>query len=334
MRRLFSGIFAFVLSFGLAQAAPGFGVGATFPYPLYAIWANAYYQKTGVGINYQSIGSGGGIAQMKASTATFGASDIPLLPDFLKSHKLFQFPTVIGGIVPIVNLPGVNPGDLVLNGSVLAGIYSGKIRKWNDPAIEKLNPGLHLPDMVIAPLTRSDKSGTTYNFTSYLAQYAPKWQRNIGVAAAVNWPDIVIGVKGTEGVANTASKTRGSVGYVEFAYAAQNHLTWARLVNRDGEVVSPGRKSFRAAAHFADWHDAAQHGFAVHLIDRKGQGVWPITSATYVLLPHQEKESKEVKTVKAFWLWCFRSGDSFAEKLGFVTLPQEVKQQIENTLKN
>lgn len=332
LKRLFSGFSAFVLLAGVVWAAAGFGVGATFPYPLYANWANAYYQKSGIGINYQSIGSGGGIAQMEASTATFGASDIPLYAYLLQKHHLLQFPTVIGGIVPIVNLPGIKSGDLVLNGRILAGIFGGRIRKWNDPAIVHLNPGVKLPNLVIVPLIRSDKSGTTYNFTTYLAGYAPNWRTRIGVAAAVNWPDIVVGVKGTEGVANTISRTRGSIGYVEYAYASQNHLTWTRLINRKGEAVSPSRQSFRAAAHYADWHDAAQHNYAVHLIDRDGKGVWPVTAATYVLLPQKGRKPEEIQSVKAFWLWCFRNGDAIAQKLGYVPLPSKVKQNIEQRI--
>lgn len=329
MKRFTAGLVAGILCAGVAWAAAGFGVGATFPYPLYASWANAYYQKTGVGINYQSIGSGGGIAQIEASTATFGASDIPLTPKALHDNGLVQFPTVIGGVVPIVNLPGVKPGDMVLSGPVLAKIFSGQIRKWNDPEIAKLNPGVKLPDMLIAPLTRSDKSGSTYNFTSYLALYDDSWSKKIGVAAAVNWPaDITIGVKGTEGVASHLTRTYGSIGYVEYTYARQNRLAWTRLINRDGQVVSPSRESFHAAADHADWKDVSANNMVIHLIDRRGAGVWPVSAATYVLLHDKSANSPEIRSVKQFWLWCFQHGDALARRLGYVPLPDKVKQVV------
>src|SRR5215213_5226094 len=261
------------LSSAAANAIDISGAGATFPYPIYAKWADAYKKETGSGLNYQSIGSGGGIKQIKAKTVTFGASDAPLSGKELDEAGLAQFPMVMGAIVPVVNLDGVKPGDLTLDGPTVAKIYLGEIKKWDDPAIAKLNPGAKLPSQAIVPVRRSDGSGTTYNFVYYLADVSPEWKSKVGVNTAVQWP-VGIGAKGNEGVANNVGQTKGSIGYVEYAYAKQNKMTTAKMINKDGKTVAPTSESFQAAAASADWNGTP--GFGVILTNEPGVASWPL----------------------------------------------------------
>jgi phosphate transport system substrate-binding protein len=264
-----------------ASAADITGAGATFPYPIYAKWADAYKKETGIGLNYQSIGSGGGIKQIKAKTVTFGASDAPLKGEDLDSTGLAQFPMVMGGIVPVVNLEGVKPGDLVLDGPTLADIFLGKITDWNDEAIQKLNPDVKLPDQAIAVIHRSDGSGTTFNFSTYLADVNADWKEKVGVATALEWP-VGLGAKGNEGVANNVAQTGGAIGYVEYAYAKQNKLTYADMINKDGNKVEPTAAAFSAAAANADW--SSQPGYGVILANQPGAESWPMSAATWILV--------------------------------------------------
>src|SRR5580698_2294138 len=264
-----------------ASAADISGAGATFPYPIYAKWADAYKKETGVGLNYQSIGSGGGIKQIQAKTVVFGATDAPLTGAELDKAGLVQFPMVMGGIVPVFNLPGVGPGELVIDGPTLGKIFLGQVKTWDDAALKKLNPSVKLPSQAIAVVHRSDGSGTTFNFTDYLAKVSPDWKSKVGSATAVEWP-VGIGAKGNEGVANNVAQTRGSVGYVEYAYAKQNKLTYANMINKDGKTVSPTSETFQAAAANADWNSVP--GYGVILSNQPGAESWPMTAATFILI--------------------------------------------------
>src|SRR5215813_8003912 len=259
------------------------GAGATFAYPIYAKWADAYKKETGVGLNYQSIGSGAGIRQIKAKTVTFGASDAPLSGILLDESGLVQFPMVMGGVVPVVNIDGIKSGDLVLDGPTLAKIFVGEIKTWNDPAIAKLNPSVKLPSQPIAVVRRSDGSGTTYNFTYYLAEVSPEWKSKVGFNTSVEWPvGVSIGAKGNEGVANNVVQTKGSIGYVESAYAKQNKLVFTKMVNQDGKVIVPTAEAFSAAATTANWEGTP--GFGVILTNGSGATTWPIAGATFILM--------------------------------------------------
>ena len=289
-----------------AWAADISGAGATFPYPVYAKWADAYKKDTGVGLNYQSIGSGGGIKQIKAKTVTFGASDAPLPGKELDEAGLAQFPMVMGGIVPVVNIDGVKPGDLVLDGPTMARIFLGEIKKWDDPAIAKLNAGLKLPSQAIAVVRRSDGSGTTYNFAYYLADVSPDWKSKVGVNTSVQWP-VGIGAKGNEGVANNVAQTRGSIGYVEYAYAKQNKLTFAKMVNKAGKTVAPTAETFQAAAANADWK--SQPGYGVILANQPGDTSWPMTAATWILVYKKPQDPKTTAEALKFFAWAYAKGD-------------------------
>ena len=260
------------------------GAGATFPYPIYAKWADAYKKETGAGLNYQSIGSGGGIKQIQAKTVTFGASDMPLKAEELQKAGLVQFPTVLGGVVPVVNIDGIKQGDVTLDGPTLARIFMGEVKTWNDPAIAKLNPSAKLPAQPIVVVHRSDGSGTTFIWTDYLSKVSPEWKSKVGVNTAVEWP-VGLGAKGNEGVANNVGQTKGSIGYVEYAYAKQNKLNYAKMVNKDGKTVAPTSESFQAAAASADW--TGTPGFGVILTDEPGAGSWPISGATFILIHKQ-----------------------------------------------
>jgi len=304
----------------VAQAADISGAGATFPYPIYAKWAEAYKAKTGIGMNYQSIGSGGGIKQIKAKTVDFGASDAPLTGDELKETGLAQFPMVMGAIVPVVNLPGVKPGEMVLNGHVLAEIYLGNITKWNDPQIAALNKGVALPDQAIAVVHRSDGSGTTFNFTYYLNSVDAKWAA-VGVDKAVEWP-VGLGGKGNEGVAALVGQTAGSIGYVEYAYALQNKLTYTDMLNQAGKRVQPSLASIQAAAANAKWNSVP--GFGVILADQPGAESWPMTAATFILVYHKQDKPANGKAVLEFFKWCYEHGDKLAEDLVYVPMPKNV----------
>ena len=304
------------------------GAGATFPYPVYAKWAEAYKKETGNGLNYQSIGSGGGIKQITARTVTFGASDMPLKPEDLEKNGLIQFPTVMGGIVPVVNLDGVKSGDLTLDGATLAKIYLGEIKTWNDPAIAKLNPNAKLPAQAIALVHRSDGSGTTFIFTNYLSKVSADCKGKVGSATAVEWP-AGIGAKGKEGVANNVKQTKGSIGYVDTAYAKQNNLTTTKLVNKDGKAVAATPETIAAAAAGADWAKAP--GFYMILTDEAGEKAWPIAGATFILLPKQPKNAAEAAVALNFFAWAYKNGDKLAEDLDYVALPDSVVRLIEAT---
>jgi phosphate transport system substrate-binding protein len=302
----------------VARAADISGAGATFPYPIYAKWAAAYADKTGVRLNYQSIGSGGGIAQINARTVDFGASDMPLKPEVLEKDGLTQFPPVIGGEVMVVNLPGIQPGQMTLDGPTIAAIYLGKITMWNDPAIAKLNPGLTLPATAIAVVHRSDGSGTTFIFTDYLSKVSPEWKAAVGEGTAVQWP-AGLGGKGNEGVSAIASRTLGGIGYVEYAYALQNKLTHTKLINHDGVTLGPSIAAFQAAAANADWQAAP--GFYLILTNQPGKDTWPITGATFILMHKKQDQPDRAREVLNFFDWAYHNGADMAKSLSYVPMP-------------
>ena len=312
------------------QAAEISGAGATFPYPIYAKWAEAYAAKTGLRMNYQSIGSGGGIKQITEKTVDFGASDMPLKPADLEKGGLIQWPMIMGGVVPVVNLQGVQPGQLKLTGKLLADIYLAKITKWNDPAIASLNPGLKLPDQAIAPVYRSDGSGTTFIFTHYLSKVSPEWKDKVGENTSVQFPT-GIGGKGNEGVSAMASRTSGGIGYVEYAYAKQNKLTYALLQNHDGQFVSPEIGTFQAAAANADW--AKTQDFYLLLTNQPGKDSWPITGASFILVYNKQDKPDSAKSVLDFFSWSYHNGQKMADELDYVPMPEGVVKQIEASWK-
>lgn len=316
---------ALLLTGAPALAADMTGTGATFPYPIYAKWAETYKAKTGVGLNYQSIGSGGGIRQITAKTVDFGASDAPLKPEQLDKEGLIQFPTVIGAVVPVVNLEGVDPRELKLTQEVLAGIYLGAITRWNDPAIAQLNPGLSLPSRTISVVHRSDGSGTTFIFTNYLSKVSAEWRQKVGEGTSVQWP-VGVGGKGNEGVASYVQRINGSIGYVEYAYALQNKLAYAQLRNRDGEYVLPTAENVQAAAAGADWKGTP--GFGVILTDQPGRRAWPITGATFILMHRQQAKPETAREVLKFFDWAYENGDAMASELHYVPMPDPVVAQI------
>jgi phosphate transport system substrate-binding protein len=326
-RILLSAAFAALLCAGVpAGAVEISGAGATFPYPIYAKWAEAYKEKTGTSMNYQSIGSGGGIKQIEANTVDFGASDMPLTPDKLDADKLQQFPMVMGGVVPVVNLAGIQPGQLKLDGKTLAGMYLGTITNWNDPAIKALNPDLTLPDKAIATVHRSDGSGTNFIFTHYLSSIDPDFKAKIGENTSVEFPG-GLGGKGNEGVAALASRTDGAIGYVEYAYALQNKMTYALLKNHDGAFVTPNAATFQAAAANADWTKAP--GFYLLLTDQPGKDSWPITGATFILIHKVQDKPEVAKQVLDFFAWSYQNGSTMAEELDYVPLPEGVIKMVE-----
>jgi phosphate transport system substrate-binding protein len=315
---------------GLVQAADISGAGATFPYPIYSKWADAYKTSTGTGLNYQSIGSGGGIKQIKAKTVTFGASDMPLKPDELKASGLVQFPMIIGGVVPVVNVKGVGAGQLTLDGATLAAIYLGDIKTWNDPAIKKLNPKLALPATAIAPVYRSDGSGTNFLFTDYLSKQSPKFKDNIGAATSVQWP-VGIGAKGNEGLANQTTQTDGAIGYVEFAYAKQNKMANVLLINQAHRAVAPSAASFQAAAANGDWTHA--DSYYLILTDQSGANSWPITGASFILVYANPPDAKATGEALKFFDWAYKNGTQMAADLDYVPLPAALIKQVQNTWK-
>ncbi len=302
------------------------GAGATFPYPIYAKWADTYRKETGVGLNYQSIGSGGGIKQIQNKTVTFGASDMPLQPAELKKWNMVQFPTVIGGDVPVVNLEGIKSNELKLDGDTLAKIFLGEITKWDDPAIKKLNPDAKLPAQAIVVVHRSDGSGTTFIWTDYLSKVNAKWKSDVGANTSVEWPT-GIGAKGNEGVANNVANTKSSIGYVEYAYAKQNKMTTVSMINKDGKAVAPDAASFQAAAAYADWEKA--DGFYVILTNQPGAASWPIAGATFILIYRQPQDPAAATQALKFFAWAYAKGDKMAEELDYVPMPQKVVEQIE-----
>jgi phosphate transport system substrate-binding protein len=311
-----------------AAAADISGAGATFPYPIYAKWADAYKKETGIGMNYQSIGSGGGIKQIQARTVTFGASDAPLKGDELEKGGLVQFPMVMGGIVPVLNVDGIKAGDLVLDGSTLAKIYLGEIKNWDDAEIRKLNPSAKLPSQAIVVVHRSDGSGTTFNFAFYLSEASPDWKSKVGANTSVEWP-IGIGAKGNEGVANNVGQTRGSIGYVEYAYAKQNKLAYTKMVNKDGKTVSPTSSAFKAAAVNAVW--TSQPGYGVVLANEPGAESWPMTAATWILIHKQPKDPAAAAEALKFFAWAYDKGASMADELDYIAMPQNVIASVKNT---
>ena len=311
-----------------AMATDISGAGATFPYPVYAKWAEAYKAKTGRGLNYQSIGSGGGIKQIKADTVTFGASDKPLEPKELNESGLMQFPMIIGGVVPVVNIPGIKPGELTLDGPTIASIYLGEITAWNDARIKALNPKLTLPGTAIAPTYRSDGSGTNFLFTYYLSSVSPTFKDQIGANTSVEWP-VGIGAKGNEGVASMTAQTSGAIGYVEYAYAKQNNMTYALLKNKDGKVVAPEASAFQAAAANADW--AKAEGYFLILDNQPGAKSWPITGASFILIHKNVKSAADVLEALKFFSWAYHNGGSLAAELDYVPLPANVVKMVEKT---
>ncbi|HLH11682.1 MAG TPA: phosphate ABC transporter substrate-binding protein PstS [Methylovirgula sp.] len=311
-----------------AWAADISGAGATFPYPIYSKWADAYKKQTGNGLNYQSIGSGGGIKQIKAGTVTFGASDAPLKPDDLQKSNLVQWPMVMGGIVPVVNISGIKPGDLTFDGPTLAKIFLGQITTWNDPAITKLNPGVNLPSTAIAVVHRSDGSGTTFNFTNYLSKISDDWKSKVGSATSVQWP-AGLGAKGNEGVSNNVLQTQGSIGYVEYAYAMQNKLTYADMINSAGKKVAPSSQTFQSAAANADWAHAP--GFYQILTNQPGDNSWPITASTFILMPKQPKDTAAAAEALKFFSWAYANGGKMAEELDYIPMPAAVVELVKKT---
>ncbi len=308
-----------------AQAAEISGAGATFPAPIYGKWAEAYKAQTGISLNYQSIGSGGGIKQIKAKTVDFGASDKPLKPEDLAAAGLFQFPTVVGGVVPVMNLPGIRPGQIKLTGPLLADIYLGAVTKWNDPRIKALNPGVPLPNLPITIVHRSDGSGTTFIFASYLSLVNPTWASKVGASDSVAWPT-GLGGKGNEGVAAFTKQTLGSIGYVEYAYALQNHMTYALMQNKQGAFVAPTAANFAAAAGHGDWSKAP--GFYLLLLNQPGPTSWPITGATFILVYKAQSNPENGAQVLKFFDWAYKNGDSLASSLDYVPFPANVKAMI------
>jgi phosphate transport system substrate-binding protein len=310
------------------QAADISGAGATFPYPVYAKWADAYKTLTGIGLNYQSIGSGGGIKQIKARTVTFGASDMPLTPDELKAAGLVQFPMIIGGVVPVINIKGVQPGQMTLDGATLAGIYLGDITMWNDAKIKRLNPKLALPSVAIAPVYRADGSGTNFLFTDFLSKSDAVFKEKVGADKSVQWP-VGIGAKGNEGVANMTTQTDGAIGYVEYAYAKQNKMSYVLMINRDHHAVSPNADAFQAAAANADWVHADSYDLI--LTDQPGANSWPITGASFILIYREPTDPEAVLGALRFFAWAYKDGGKMAAELDYVPVPPALAAQVKKT---
>jgi phosphate transport system substrate-binding protein len=323
LKNIFLSLLLVIISLSLTAGDMINGAGATFPYPVYSAWAFNYQKATGVKLNYQSIGSGGGVRQIKNRTVDFGASDAPVKPADLKKMNLIQFPAIIGGVVPVVNIKGLNPGQLKLNGDALSKIFLGEITKWNDPRLAAINKGVSLPDANITVVHRSDGSGTTAIFTSYLATVSKNWNTKVGKGKSVNWP-VGIGGKGNEGVANYVKRVKNSIGYVEFAYAKQNKLTYLKLQNKNGNFVDPSFEAFKDAAAGAQWNP--DEGYYLWLVDAPGDGSWPIAGASFILLG-KEKVASNKRVVK-FYDWSFNNGDATAEKLIYVPLPESLKNSI------
>ena len=312
-----------LIAHGALMAQDVTGAGASFPAPIYSKWADAYNKATGARLNYQSIGSGGGIKQIKAKTVDFGASDMPLTDDELSKDGMLQFPTVIGGVVPVVNIQGISPGQLKLTGQVLGDIFLGKIAKWSDPAITALNPGVALPDAAIASVRRADGSGTTFLFTNYLSKVNPEWKSKVGEGTAVNWPTGA-GGKGNEGVSAFVQRLPNSIGYVEYAYAKQNKMSYVLLKNRDGNFASPDDVNFKAAAAGAQWDKS----FFQVLTDQPGKDTWPISGATFILMHKSQDKPVNATNALKFFDWAFANGDKMAADLDYVPMPDAVKTLV------
>ena len=310
-----------------AQAADITGAGATFPYPIYAKWAEAYKKETGVGLNYQSIGSSGGIRQINNKTVAFGATDAPVKGEDLDRLGQVQFPAIIGGTVPVINLEGFKPGELRITGPVLAEVFLGDIVKWNDPKLAALNPGKKLPDANITVVHRADGSGTTFNFTDYLAEVSKPWADRVGRGAAVKWPAASsVGGKGNEGVAANVNRVKGAIGYVEYAYVKKNNMIFMQLQNKSGKWVSPDDLTFAAAAAGADWFSVP--GMGVSVVDQKGDTVWPVTTASFIIMYKDPADKATSAEVLKFFDWSFKNGKKMAEELDYVSLPDTLTKQI------
>jgi phosphate transport system substrate-binding protein len=323
-------IAAAALAAPIAMADEITGAGSTFVFPILAKWADAYKKATGLGLNYQSIGSGGGIKQITNKTVTFGASDMPLKPEEVAKAGFVQFPVINGAVVPVVNLDGIKPGELVLDGPTIAKIFLGDIKNWDDPAIKKLNPAVKLPSNAIAVVHRSDGSGTTFIWTNYLSKVSPDWNQKVGVNTAVQWP-VGIGAKGNEGVANNTTQTKGAIGYVEYAYAKQNKMTYANMVNQAGKTVAPTSESFEAAAAGAKWADAKD--FYVILTDAPGDKSWPIAGSTFILMHTVPQDAAATAAALKFFAWGYKNGKQMAADLDYVPMPESVIALIEKTWK-
>jgi phosphate transport system substrate-binding protein len=314
----------------VASAADLTGAGATFPYPIYAKWAEAYKAATGIGLNYQSIGSGGGIRQIKAKTVDFGASDMPLKPEELEKEGLMQFPAIIGGVVPVFNLDGVQPGELKLTSDVIANIHLGKITKWNDQAIVELNPGVALPALNITEVHRADGSGTTFIWTNYLSKVNTDFAKTIGEGSAVKWP-VGVGGKGNEGVAAQVQRIKGSFGYVEYAYAKKNKIAHAQLKNRDGNFVQPSDDTFKSATAGADWNNAP--GMYLLLTNQTGKDSWPATGASFIIMHRQQADALTGRAILKFFDWSYKNGAKMSEELEYVHMPQAVIKLVQDNWK-
>ncbi len=326
MKKLFS-IIAATLTAVTVHAADITGAGATFPYPIYAKWAEAYKRETGVGLNYQSIGSSGGIRQINAGTVAFGATDAPVKGEDLDKREQVQFPAIIGGTVPIVNLDGFKPGELRITGTVMAEVFMGNILKWNDPKLVALNPGKNLPNLNITVVHRADGSGTTFNWTDYLTVVSPEWSQRVGRGAAVKWPAASsVGGKGNEGVAANVTRIKGSIGYVEYAYVKKNGLTFMQLQNKAGNYVSPDDKTFAAAADGANWFSVP--GMGLSIVDQSNPNAWPVSSASFIIMYKNPKDKEQSADVIKFFDWAFKNGKTLALELDYVPLPDTLTNQI------
>jgi len=313
--------------FAITAQAQITGAGATFPYPVYAKWAEAYQKQTGVGLNYQSIGSSGGIRQINAKTVAFGATDAPVKGEDLDKLGQVQFPAIIGGTVPVINLEGFKPGELRITGPVLAEIYLGTITKWNDAKLAALNPGKKLPDQIITVVHRADGSGTTFNFTDYLTEVSPEWKDKMGKGAAVKWiPQTAVGGKGNEGVAANVNRIKGSIGYVEYAYVKKNGMTYLQLQNKSGNYVSPDDLTFAAAAAGADWFSVP--GMGVSIVNQGGKDTWPISTASFIIMYKDPADKKASAEVIKFFDWSFKNGRKLSEELDYVHLPEKLQADI------
>jgi phosphate transport system substrate-binding protein len=311
-----------------AKAADISGAGSTFAYPILAKWADAYKKETGVGLNYQSIGSGGGIKQVEAKTVTFGATDAPLKGEDLEKNGLVQYPIIMGGIVPVVNLEGIKPGELTIDGPTLAKIYLGDIKTWDDPAIKKLNPNAKLPSQAIVVVHRSDGSGTTFNFAYYLCEVSADWKSKVGFNTSVEWP-VGIGAKGNEGVSNNVGQAKGAIGYVEYAYAKQNKLTFTKMVNKDGKTLMPTSATFQAAASNAKWD--SQPGYGVILANQPGAESWPMTASTWALIHKQPADPAAASETLKFFGWAYDKGAKMADELDYIAMPKNVADSVKVT---
>ncbi len=336
MRKLVSAAVGAIATLAITASAASAleitGAGSSFVFPILSKWASTYKGVSGDGLNYQSIGSGGGIAQIKAKTVTFGATDKPLSSKELAAAGLTQFPVVIGGIVPVVNVPGVKPGQLTLDGATIALIFQGKVTRWDDAAIKKLNPSVALPSKAIAVVHRSDGSGTTYQFSSYLSRISNDWKNNVGADTAIDWP-VGIGAKGNEGVAGNVAQVSGSIGYVEYAYAKQNHLSYVKMINKAGQTVEPTVDTFKTAASSADWGSAAKNDFVILFLDQPGPTAWPITATTFALVYKQPGDQAATAAALKFFKWGFQNGGPAAVSLDYVPLPDNAVQAIEASWK-